>query len=92
MLVDREDGKKIDNEILTKFIELLCEKYPERVLPELIQWDYPLDQSLLICKKFKIMDATAFLLERTGATDEALQMYVQILNSSFDQYLDILQK
>lgn len=50
-------------------------------MDNLKNWEYPLDGSLKLCKKYKRNEATAFLLERTGASDEAISMYFQVQKS-----------
>jgi hypothetical protein len=47
-------------------------------LENLKKWEYPLDESLKLCRKFGKNEASAFLLERTGASDEALSLYFQV--------------
>jgi len=40
--------------------------------------DYPLNESLKLCKTYKRNEATAFLLERSGAIEEALILYMEV--------------
>lgn len=49
-----------------------------KLLQELKNFDYPLDQCLKLCKEHSMNEATAFLLERTGAVLEALILYLQV--------------
>ena len=67
LLKERERGEKIDNDLLVLFIKLLCELDPTKVLAELMNYVYPLDECLKLCNKFGVNDAAAYLLERTGA-------------------------
>jgi hypothetical protein len=92
VLRDREEGKKIDNEVLTIHIQLLCQQHPHRILQEVQKWDYPLDEALRLCKQHGVMDATAYLLERTGAIEEALAMHVRILYCLCDDFLLFLEQ
>jgi len=49
------------------------------LLTELRSFDYPLDQCLKLCQEFKMNEATAFLLERSGAVLEALKLYIEVI-------------
>lgn len=48
-------------------------------MKEIQSFDYPLEKCLEICKTYKIVNATAFLLERSGAIHEAMDLYLQVL-------------
>ena len=52
VLRERKKGITIDSEILKLHLRLLCKNYPERVLEELQSYDYPLDDSILICQQY----------------------------------------
>ena len=57
------------------YVDLLCEFAPHDVLPYLSSTDeYPLDICLKKCQDHKVMDATAFLLERTGNVPGAMEL------------------
>ena len=47
-------------------------------MKELKNWDYPLDESLELCKKYGMIEASAFILERTGAVNEALNLQTSV--------------
>jgi hypothetical protein len=48
-------------------------------LEEFQTYDYPLDECLKICKANpKLREATAFLLERSGALNDALNIYLEV--------------
>jgi hypothetical protein len=60
-----------------EFIRLLCEFEPARVLAHLQRHDdIKLDDCLELCERFQIMDATAYLLERTGNVMGALKLII----------------
>lgn len=49
--------------------------------------DYPLNESLKLCQSYKRNEATAFLLERTGAIEEALVLYLEIFERNLDSQI-----
>eukprot|EP01016_Furgasonia_blochmanni_P053734 TRINITY_DN8740_c0_g1_i4.p1 TRINITY_DN8740_c0_g1~~TRINITY_DN8740_c0_g1_i4.p1 ORF type:complete len:680 (-),score=183.53 TRINITY_DN8740_c0_g1_i4:180-2135(-) len=93
MMLEREKDKnvKIDNELLILHIELLCRLYPKDVVPALKQYDYPLDDCLNVCSKYKNDDARAYLLERTGAVFEALQLHLDLLEKLVEKNVKRLE-
>ncbi|KAM3139411.1 hypothetical protein pb186bvf_008436 [Paramecium bursaria] len=71
-------GEQVQDEIKLIYIELLCQTEPKGVLKELMQRNYPLDETLNYCKQYKIIDAMAFILQKRGQIQEALDMLSQI--------------
>lgn len=70
-------------ELHERYVELLCERDCGRVLEHIRAHDkYAIDRILLLCQRYKVADASAFLLERTGDVAAALQL---ILDSVDDQ-------
>lgn len=68
-------------EMHLKYIELLCEYEPDRVYTYLsTHAKYPLDGTLALCRHYKVLDATAFLLERTGDVRQALELVLETMH------------
>lgn len=62
------------------YIKLMCIYDKSHVYEYLISHDnYPLDSCLTLCKNAEIIDATIYLLERTGDINQALQLLLQVL-------------
>ncbi|KJE92646.1 Vps8-like protein [Capsaspora owczarzaki ATCC 30864] len=67
-------------EVNERYIELLCEYAPSQVYAYLrLQDNYRLEECLRMCKKFKITDATAWLLERSGDIVAAFELVLASL-------------
>lgn len=60
------------------------------MLYELKNFDYPLDQCLKLCQEYNITEATAFLLERSGAVLEALKLYIEVF-LKFLKFFDLFK-
>lgn len=56
-----------------------------QVIVELKNYDYPLDESLKTCQKNGILDATAFLYERSGDITKAINLYFEVIYTPFKQ-------
>jgi hypothetical protein len=63
------------------FLALMCQYEPQRVLSYLRSHaeNFELDFALNLCKKYKIIDATAHLLETAGDTSGAVNLYLESL-------------
>ena len=69
-----------DQVIHEQFIQLMCRFDSQRVYMYLRENDnYRLEQSLAIVRKMKIVDATAYLLERTGDVKAAFKLLLDNL-------------
>ena len=90
--LDEEYDKVKD--ILKLHITLLCkENRKDEILPNLkINPLYPLDDCLSIIKEHDVLDATIFLYQKKGASQEALQLSINSLSSTFQRIKDNLQK
>jgi hypothetical protein len=55
---------------------------PDKILPELRTYEYPLDNILLLVRQYKRNEATAYVLERLGSIQEAVTYYVDIFKES----------
>ncbi|OQS02659.1 vacuolar protein sorting-associated protein 8 [Thraustotheca clavata] len=77
-----------DPAVQERFIRLLCEFEPSQVFPYLAAHDsYKVETCLKLCKEFKITDAEAYLLERTGDVNGALT----IILTSMEKQLKVLK-
>lgn len=62
-----DEELKIPDEVQERYIELLCKMFPAKVYPYLRESkDYRLLESLELTRKYRITDATAWLLELKG--------------------------
>ena len=65
-----------------RYLELMAKRHPETVYDFLsTNENYQLDVALKICQKYRIADASAYLLERKGNVSSALQLVLQTLES-----------
>jgi hypothetical protein len=75
ILVDEVDEISVPTQIHERYVELMCQLHPARVFPYLREaTDYRVDECLEIVQKHQIMDATAWLLEKTGNVREAVRL------------------
>ena len=72
------------------YVELLCRFDPASILGFLKEHDgYSLDNCLNICKENDVIDATAYLLERTGNIEDALKMLLKFLRVCLTNLLSL---
>ena len=60
-------NEKASDQIRLLYLELLCQRSPKEVLLEVKDGDFPVDDALAICEKYKVYNAAAFLLQKNGA-------------------------
>ncbi|CAK78098.1 unnamed protein product (macronuclear) [Paramecium tetraurelia] len=73
MQVDRKQYQS-NTDLLKLYIKLLCQIKPEKVLKELQEQEYPLDDIIGVLKQYPVPDALVYLLERSGAITEAISV------------------
>ena len=79
-LLERSD-MKLTSKMHEVFIELLCQFDPQYVYTHLkAHHDYNIDHILTMCRKYKINDASSYLLERTGDVQGALALTLQTVD------------
>ncbi|CAD8077589.1 unnamed protein product [Paramecium sonneborni] len=71
MQVDRKQYQS-NTDLLKLYIKLLCQIKPEKVLKELQEQEYPLDDIIGVLRQYPVPDALVYLLERSGAITEAI--------------------
>lgn len=76
-LINRK-GITISSEMHECYIKLMCQFNPKAVYPYLLEHtNYRLDYCLSVCQHYDILDASTYLLERTGDVAGALSMILQ---------------
>ena len=76
----RDKGVRVEMSLMLQNIELLCQIDKKQVLPELENnQDYPLDECFRICKQYQVKEAMAYLMERLGGVQEALDLHLAII-------------
>ncbi|CAD8171185.1 unnamed protein product [Paramecium pentaurelia] len=81
----RNKNQIIDNKIMISYLRLLCKHHPEEVLEELQYGDFPQEDCIIICKEYNIMKGVAFLKERSGNFQEALDIYFDVISTDFNK-------
>jgi len=56
------EDRAISDEIRLIYLELLCKSAPGKVIDELKTGHYPIDDSLVICRQYKIIEGIAYIL------------------------------
>lgn len=64
--------------MITNILIFVVNLFFKQLLQCLSEYEYPLDESLKLCRKYKKTEAVAYILERTGAVDEALDIYSKV--------------
>ncbi|CAD8211422.1 unnamed protein product [Paramecium octaurelia] len=67
-------NEKASDSIRLLYLDLLCQRAPKEVLKDVQNGDFPLDDALAICEKYKVYNAAAYLLQKNGAIQKALDM------------------
>ncbi|CAD8212021.1 unnamed protein product [Paramecium pentaurelia] len=67
-------NEKASDSIRLLYLELLCQRSPKEVLKNVQNGDFPLDDAMAICEKYKVYNAAAYLLQKNGAIQKALDM------------------
>ncbi|KAJ9588008.1 hypothetical protein L9F63_028181, partial [Diploptera punctata] len=79
-LAQLKDELNFEPELVEQYIELLCEFSPEKVYPYITSSEnYRLDTALEITRKHSQIEATAYLLEKTGDFQSALNLMMEKL-------------
>ena len=89
LIVRQKSGETFcpEPEIHERFIELMCRYDPEDVYLYLRGTDnYRLEQTLAIVQRLKVLDATAFLLEKTGDIQAAFQLLLNGLKEHLKSF------
>ncbi|CAD8073672.1 unnamed protein product [Paramecium primaurelia] len=73
MQADRKQYQS-NTELLKLYIKLICQIKPEKVLKELQEQEYPLDEMIVVLKQYPVPDALVYLHERSGAITEAISV------------------
>jgi hypothetical protein len=75
-------GMKFTPKLHETYIRLLCRFSPRDVYHHLtLHHDFNLELVLKVCKEYQINDASAYLLERTGDTQGALDLTLQTVDT-----------
>ena len=78
ILAQRDQGKKIPEDLLVLHIKLLCQLAPKKVAEEVRKYKYPADACLKICREYNVKGGLAFFLEEVGRTMEALTVSLEV--------------
>jgi hypothetical protein len=79
----------VDDEERAVYVELLCDSAPHRVHAYLASHDgYDVDATLELCRRHRIDDATALLLEEKGDAQGALDLILKGLGRRFEVLRD----
>ena len=67
--------ESLDEDLVHRYIVLLCQNDPKAVLPFLAsREDYNFEECLVHCEEYKVVEAAAYIHEKLGNTQEALNM------------------
>ncbi|CAN7990373.1 unnamed protein product [Ixodes hexagonus] len=82
-----KDSRGLAAEVQEKYIDLMCRFEPTAVHQFIASFDgYRLEETLEICRRNKVLDATAYLLERTGDIPGAFSILLEVLREKLSKY------
>lgn len=68
--------------LLLRLVELLCEKKVKSKITEYVSREYfPIDETLIICKKKNATEACAVLYKRKGLYEKSIKQYIKVLDA-----------
>lgn len=77
-----KDADSMAAAVQEQYIELMCQFEPDAVGPFLVSAEgYRIEETLEICRRHNVLDATAYLLEKTGDVQGALNILLQFLDT-----------
>jgi len=86
-------GLKLVGRVHELYIRLLCQFQPHDVLPHLsTHADYDIDRVLKLCQEYHVDDASAFLLERTGNQQGALELTLQAIDRRLFEMRKVIEE
>ena len=74
----RQSGESTNDNLKLKFLALMCQLRPDRVVMALKTYIFPLEESLSICEKHKNLHGQAHIKSRTRAIDSAIKIYMEV--------------
>jgi hypothetical protein len=74
----RLPSEGVNDSLKLKFLALMCQLRPDRVVMVLKTYIFPLEESLAICEQFKNLHGQAHIKSRTRAIDSALKIYMEV--------------
>jgi hypothetical protein len=77
----RQPGEGVSDNLKLKFLALMCQLRPDRVVTALKTFIFPLEESLAICEKYKNLHGQAHIKSRTRAIDSAIKIYMEVSHS-----------
>ncbi|CAC5412316.1 VPS8 [Mytilus coruscus] len=90
--IHQDRGINIEPQVFELYIDLMCQFKPNEVLNYIkMNEGYRLEQTLQICRKYKLSEATAFLLEKAGDIQGAFGIILQKLQAKLKLFVEVMQ-
>ncbi|KAK2188200.1 hypothetical protein NP493_140g01015 [Ridgeia piscesae] len=71
------------------YVELMCKVDADKVAGYIIRTEgYRIEETLEICRRYDVSEATAFLLEKLGAIQEAFDVLLEKLKTSIGEFCE----
>lgn len=83
-----EEKTLVSDQLKLKYLELVCKAQPDKCVFTLKSYNFPLDDSFAICEKYHNLPGMAHIKYRTRNIDDALKIYLKIMQKSFEDYMD----
>ena len=73
------------------FVQLMCEFEPEKVYEHLRRMENcDIKATIALCRKYQISDASAYLLERTGDVEGALNLMLEAFTATTKELITFM--
>ncbi|KAL8564240.1 hypothetical protein ACOMHN_050851 [Nucella lapillus] len=87
-----EKQVKVDPDLMELYVDLMCQFTPREACAFIkANEGYRLEETLKICRRHKVSEATAYLLEKAGDIQGAFGILLQNLQSNLKQVIQKLQ-
>lgn len=83
-----EEKTLVSDQLKLKYLELVCKAQPDKCVFTLKSYNFPLDDSFAICEKYNNLPGMAHIKYRTRNIDDALKIYLKIMQKSFENYME----
>lgn len=91
MLQDLDREVRVDDDILLLHVKLLCIYRPKQFIHELKDFNYPLTDSLKICRDKNCLQGEAYFLEKISDYHNAMRIHLKILDRRIDKLTEHLE-
>lgn len=75
-LINDKDFSTLATDIKLEYLSIKCRVEPYKVAHEIVEREFPLEESLEICKRHNLADAVIVIYEKMGRAKEAVEAFI----------------